>query len=271
MQLAFKNNSKQDVARTRVVHYGLVMDKARIDLAAGFRARVAELRDVVLTEERNLIHQDIRGFMAALDDFALGPVDAKNFAGDLETIETLGGKISRASQREAALLDEYGTHYPYAVTYGGMAFAEAQHVEFEVSTGQQTDNQVKASAKGIVDEMLELGIKGSAEWGSGTSSSSGTGIDATFVGTYGGSIARGGGWTLTRGEEVPLLLDLRPLHELLSPIYFQDPWIWAVLRQELKSRLDFDAYSRVFLQRAASDDNLQRLADLLKRVRNEYP
>jgi hypothetical protein len=66
-------------------------------------------------------------------------------------------------------------------------------------------------------------------------------------------VSLGGGWTLAHRAEVPLLLDLRPISELLCPLFFEDPVVWMTLKPGLQSELDRRAAQ--FAQRVQSLDN----------------
>lgn len=136
-----------------------------------------------------------------------------------------------------ALLHRFGTHYPYAVTYGGTAKLEAEYT--------------KAAREELESHNLSQGVH--ASMSVGTVSVSGSYSEFSKVSdrfqtemshsrrrfwTLGGSIARGEGWSLPRGEEAPIMFDLRPLDELLSPVFFDDPIVWEVLRPQVAAVIE---------------------------------
>lgn len=136
--------------------------------------------------------------------------------------------------------EAHGTHYPHAITYGGMAWLEMFLLEQEHETMFGQSSSIHVSG----DAAFE-GIGGGASAGLDKKSSDTlkqmVGNQRANFGTYGGSLSKGEGWTLGRGEEVPLLLDLRPIHELLSPTWFDDPKIWGELRSSMQA--EFDRYT----------------------------
>lgn len=179
--------------RAIVTHYGLVLDKSRIELSDEFRGRIIELRNRMVA------------------DF---PIDWQAF------------------------FESYGTHYPYAVTYGGMAWSETTIETSTKTLETSTDDKVSASASGVLDDVLSVGVNASSDYSEGSKSAQGSTYSRTNYGTYGGSFSKGGGWSVGRGEELPVLLDLRPIMELLSPSYFDDPVIYGDLRAAMKTEYE---------------------------------
>ncbi|MCY2968442.1 MAG: hypothetical protein NT069_33260, partial [Planctomycetota bacterium] len=62
--------------------------------------------------------------------------------------------------------------------------------------------------------------------------------EAESIRTVGGDLAQGGGWSVPDHTEVPVLLDLRPIDELLSPVFFDDRLVWTRIRSRLHTRLN---------------------------------
>ncbi len=141
-----------------------------------------------------------------------------------------------------ALFDTFGTHYPYAVTYGGMAWMETGVTKDQFEEGGGLEVNVKAEAEGTFEELFSIGGKIGGRYAQSGKDSDERSSEESVFGTYGGSFARGGGWSLGRGEEVPQLLDLRPLYELLSPVFFDDPIIFGPFRTEMVAA--FEAFER---------------------------
>ena len=88
-----------------------------------------------------------------------------------------------------------------------------------------------------LDEGVTVGVNANSEYSQGSKTGSGTMRERTNFGTYGGSFSKGGGWSVGRGEELPVLLDLRPVPDLLSPIFFDDPAIYIDLRKTMTARV----------------------------------
>ncbi|WP_198000370.1 MAC/perforin domain-containing protein [Gimesia alba] len=132
----------------------------------------------------------------------------------------------------------YGTHYPYAVSYGGMAYQEMDYTkkEKEEIINQGFDISQTASVT-IEDVTAGRTIGGGYTWGNGTGSIRQK--KREFVKTIGGEIAKGGGWSLPDHDEVPVLLDLQPIEELFSPIFFEKKVVWTKLREKIADRAKF--------------------------------
>ncbi|MGC3966615.1 MAG: MAC/perforin domain-containing protein [Pirellulales bacterium] len=143
----------------------------------------------------------------------------------------------------ASLVDSFGTNYPYAVTYGGTAFQEKDFTDAEAMTttsqGFNISQQSSATLEGVT---VGRTIGGGSSWSDSSGSSSKDEDDG--VQTIGGELSKGGGWSLPDHSEVPVLLDLRPLDELFSPLFFSDPIVWKEMRNEVHNYLGERATSR---------------------------
>ena len=134
-------------------------------------------------------------------------------------------------------LREFGSHYPYAVTYGGTAILEKEYTSSEVMQLTSKSISLDEHASGLFD-IISVG--GSVGLKNRTLDAFGVEVSTSVevFTTYGGSISRGAGWTLPKGEEVPVFLDLRPIYELLSPLFFEDSMIFNDLRAIVKKAFD---------------------------------
>ena len=129
----------------------------------------------------------------------------------------------------------YGTHYPYAVTYGAMATTEYAFdgSEYADWTSQGLDVGVQASA-------VIKGAKAGADYDyKSTDETRRSASRSEGVKRY-KAIGGSGGWdeghfSAAEGKEVPVLMDLRPIWRLLSPVYFDDPAIFLDLRNRLRT------------------------------------
>lgn len=198
------------ITRTAEVHYALVADRAQIALSPAFRRAVLSLRD--------------RHLVDLISDVQVGQ-----------------------------LINLFGTHYAYAVTYGGMAFLETDYsseivdhmvgrsMSFEeqasLSLGEASQSNGCGCSGGGGAESASFGVNGSFSDDSEANREARKSMDSHIFGTYGGSVSRGEGWSLSPGQEVPLFFDLRPLSELLSPIFFDDPIVWNELAPILHQQI----------------------------------
>lgn len=135
-------------------------------------------------------------------------------------------------------ISRFGTHYPYAVTYGAMATTEYRFdgSEYAEWTAKSLDVSVELKAKiRGVDTKTAYEYKSSDESRQGASQSNG-------VKRY-KAIGGSGGWdeghfSAAEGKEVPVLVDLRPIWRLLSPVHFTDPAIFVKTRKDLQAKVD---------------------------------
>ncbi|MEM7689556.1 MAG: MAC/perforin domain-containing protein [Pseudomonadota bacterium] len=139
--------------------------------------------------------------------------------------------------RYDGLIDKFGTHYPYAVTYGSQARMWAS---FDRETMQkwQSDSQNFNVKAGLAIGGFEIGASGSrfteeARNSEELEESSEAGFDAVG-GT--GSFDQSG---FSTGTPVPILADLRPISDLLNPLYFpNEPEVWGQVRARLEAAIE---------------------------------
>ncbi|MEL7188727.1 MAG: MAC/perforin domain-containing protein [Pseudomonadota bacterium] len=135
------------------------------------------------------------------------------------------------------LIDKFGTHYPYAVTYGSQARFWTSFDQKTIRQWQSKSENINANAGG---SLLGFSIGTSAssfvEESRDSSRMSET-AQADFEAVGGtGSFDQGGFGT---GTPVPILTDLRPITDLLNPLYFPDePEIWSTVRARLDAAIE---------------------------------
>ena len=145
---------------------------------------------------------------------------------------------ARRNFRYQALIDKFGTHYPYAVTYGATAkmaqsFTEESYTEIvSEKAGWGAEAGVKAfGMKGTVNVKEQSGT---------TTGTSGTiGDDrATFVAVGGNGSWDQNGYS-AGDSHYPVLLDLRPIWELLNPMNFPgEPEVYQLVRANLQKAVE---------------------------------
>jgi len=135
------------------------------------------------------------------------------------------------------LIDKFGTHYPYAVTYGSQARMWASFDQQTMQKWQRFSENVNAKA-GLAIGGFEIGASGSkftevSRNSSELEESSEAGFEAVG-GT--GSFDQGG---FSTGTPVPILADLRPISDLLNPLYFpNEPEVWGLVRTRLEAAIE---------------------------------
>jgi MAC/Perforin domain len=138
-----------------------------------------------------------------------------------------GAKLDDGSWEDFVLI--FGTHYAHAITYGALEYMETRFslAAESIACTQAIDLKAKAS---VVIEGADIGAKDdySTKW----------------TDKFGSEISTEDVKDFSVGSEtcaMPILLDLRPLPELLSPIFFDynpaddwqqlAPWVWYELRK----------------------------------------
>jgi len=133
-----------------------------------------------------------------------------------------------------ALIDKFGTHYPYAVTYGAAArftqsFSEKSYSE-RASRETNFDAQASGSAYGMGGEVRYAFKEGNVSGTSGTVSDD----NIAFVAVGGNGSWDQNGYS-AGNITYPILLDLRPIWELLNPMNFPgEPQVYDTVRRNLK-------------------------------------
>lgn len=174
---------------------------------------------LVLDRSRMNLDPDFRAAVQLLADRILAGQDLSN------------GRLYRKFIRE------WGSHYPHAVTYGGMAYQELSYTAEEMSEMTAAGYDIKTQASATI-EGVSLGqeMGGGHSWSDKYAHSRRD--QEGMVRTIGGDISLGGGWNLPDHHEVPVMLDLRPITELFSPLFFDDPVIWRQLQPVLREQLE---------------------------------
>ena len=127
----------------------------------------------------------------------------------------------------------FGTHYPYAVTFGGRGILQ---MEMDKTTYNKLVGQ-DVSIQNNVNAQIKM-VSGGAGFAEGESVSSsfkeGDELPARQlpVDRRNGGL-RQGGWNVT-DRVAPIYLDLRPIDELLAPPFFRDSTIITEVRRDLR-------------------------------------
>lgn len=135
--------------------------------------------------------------------------------------------------RYDTLIERFGTHYAYAVTYGASAkmWRDVRSEDFAEVLGQTNGDKTQGEARylgssvGGFQESLSSGLSGSS---GSMSDERGYFYAVGGNGSYDSS-------SFARGDRLaPILLDLRPIDELLNPINFPgQPDVYTRVRTEL--------------------------------------
>ena len=136
------------------------------------------------------------------------------------------------------LIKRFGTHYAYAVTYGASAkmWRDISSEAYSTSLTNSRGNRIEGEAR-LLGSSIGAFKEGVSSEMSGTSGEVGN-EGGRFIAVGGNGSWDSGGYS--RGDRfAPILLDLRPLDELLNPINFpNDPDVYTRVRTELAQSIN---------------------------------
>lgn len=165
-----------------------------------------------------------------------------------------------------SFIDMFGTHYPVGVVYGGMGVLEIDASESMRETMRQNGISIKLEASVMVDaetkSSVSAGYEHEAQHAQTFRDVMGTQVENFYWigGTHAGQ--EHSSWTVGTDGVVPVHVQLRPIWELLSPVYFEDPQIYTFIRERMK-----DVVDRRLALAAASDPQDQDDDDYVVELR----
>ncbi len=137
-------------------------------------------------------------------------------------------------------VESWGTHYPHGVVYGAKGVKDISITEKSVSESKQSTQEIQASIKAAVDGTFARGGgELSGKYGRDTKNGSGNSTELEITKSFSvGATGGVDGLSCANLDEVtPIRLDLRPLDELLTPPFFDDPEILTRVREGLKQAI----------------------------------
>ncbi|MEM9851001.1 MAG: MAC/perforin domain-containing protein, partial [Pseudomonadota bacterium] len=139
-------------------------------------------------------------------------------------------------------IETYGTHYASAVVYGGIGVLEIDATERMRQTLRERGVGLKIETGVLLDAETQtkasFGVEHNKEHAEtfrdvvGTQTESFYWIGGTHAGVEHNS------WSVGTDGVVPVHVALRPIHELLSPLFFDDPDVFVRVRLELKRAIE---------------------------------
>lgn len=195
-------------------------------------------------KEENYTLSDVRcaSFDLMLDKPRADITDAFRISVALaaEECEVAGDACNQSIEN---LVNTYGTHYPNAVTYGGLAYMETKRNGEELQLISESDKRSGNSWSQSVESSFETSVGGgvlpgenkvglATNWTNEVNFETSSGRSAselensirtkTTYGTLGGN---GGAnfesWVSNKRDSVPISVELRPIAELLAPPFFE--------------------------------------------------
>ncbi len=154
------------------------------------------------------------------------------------------------------IIDKYGTHYANAIQYGGIGrnAREVTTQEFKDWARQSTSYR----QEGGIDAgpAASIKAKGGLTLADGKTAGSTSMFSKESWEAVGGSGSMGpNGWTVSADAVVPVRYDLRPLSDLISPIFFGPEWSTGRRAALLNARAQLDAAITRYLQSQPQPDD----------------
>jgi hypothetical protein len=140
----------------------------------------------------------------------------------------------RANRRPVSdLFEKFGTHYPNAVTYGAAARASMRFDASDVRNWASNKESVSASVT-IPVKAMEITPSFSSEKEKSESNRMSSSNKVERFSAVGGNAAGSiNSFQADANRVVPVLFDLRPIHELINPIHFDDPEVLGRVRSQV--------------------------------------
>ena len=141
------------------------------------------------------------------------------------------------NHRYQALIQRFGTHYPYAVTYGATARMTMDMDETSYANRLSKSESFSANAG-----LTVFGVGGEvnmSEQAGETTAQEGRMVNeqVRFIAVGGNGSWDNNGYSAGE-DQYPILLDLRPISELLNPMYFPgQPEIYVTVRKNLEATI----------------------------------
>ncbi|WP_172970273.1 MAC/perforin domain-containing protein [Erythrobacter sp. THAF29] len=144
----------------------------------------------------------------------------------------------RRHGRYDEFIAKFGTHYPYAVTYGSAGMAVREFNEETVSNWNADDNKASVNAKTAIKGV---GIEANGTKFEANESSNSFLAQSSYKNFK--AIGGTGSWDesghATGSVPAPILADLRPIYELLNPLNFPgEPEVYTEVRAGLRNAID---------------------------------
>jgi hypothetical protein len=142
----------------------------------------------------------------------------------------------KANRRPVSdLFEKFGTHYPNAVTYGAAARASMRFDSSDVRVWAQNKESVNASITIPVKAMeITSSVSSEKEKSESNRLSSSNKVE-TFTAVGGNAGSTSATFQADANRVVPVLFDLRPIHELINPIHFDDDEVLGRVRSQIVS------------------------------------
>ncbi len=151
-------------------------------------------------------------------------------------------QLAQGDMSAQAFVAKYGTHYANAIHYGGIGKAQRSVTTTEFKQWAKESNSYKQEGGFDGGPAASIKAKGGLTMASGDSSGRSSMFSTESWSAAGGSGSMTSlGWNVDERNSVPVRYDLRPLSELISPIFFGEEWSTTQRAGLLQARASLDA------------------------------
>lgn len=158
-------------------------------------------------------------------------------------------QLAQGRTSAQAIVGKYGTHYANAIHYGGIGKAQRTVTTSEFKQWAKESNGYKQEGGFDGGPAASIKAKGGLTMASGDSRGGSSMFSTESWSASGGSGSMTSlGWNVDERNAVPVRYDLRPLSELISPIFFGEEWSTAQRAGLLQARAGLDAEITRYLQ-----------------------
>lgn len=158
-------------------------------------------------------------------------------------------QLAQGRTSAQAIIAKYGTHYANAIHYGGIGKAQRSVTTSEFKQWAKESNGFKQEGGFDGGPAASIKAKGGLTMASGDSRGGSSMFSTESWSASGGSGSMTSlGWNVDERNAVPVRYDLRPLSELISPIFFGEEWSTAQRAGLLQARAGLDAEITRYLQ-----------------------
>ncbi|WP_298288272.1 MAC/perforin domain-containing protein [Novosphingobium sp.] len=151
--------------------------------------------------------------------------------------------------------EKYGTHYANAIHYGGIAKNERTVTSSEFKRWAKESTSYKQQGGFDGGPAASINAKGSLTMASGNAQEGTSMFSSETWSAIGGTgTFAASGWTVDQTTSVPVRYDLRPLSELISPVFLGKEWGTPLRDGLLRARQELDGEITRYLQSQPKPD-----------------
>lgn len=151
--------------------------------------------------------------------------------------------------------EKYGTHYANAIHYGGIAKNQRTVTSSEFKKWAKESTSYKQEGGFDGGPAASIKAKGGLTMASGNAQEGTSMFSSETWSAIGGTgTFAASGWTVDQTTSVPVRYDLRPLSELISPIFLGEEWGTPLRDGLLRARQQLDGEITRYLQSQPKPD-----------------